>query len=172
MIVYLDLWLTVRNPFYERQKRVKYYWAYLFIQTIFVLLGLFYIDHVFRIKIKTVEDAEVIDSDNNNNLVIMGLASTIYFAVALVSIIAVIFKISRPGTSRDLKAKVCKRYFFYMLFFLIWDVNQTYNIFDSFDERLMIAGALLGVPLALVRLFEPVVWEEFKSCLFCMKKTV
>ena len=69
MIVYLDLWLTVRNPFYERQKRVKYYWAYLFIQTIFVLLGLFYIDHVFRIKIKIVEDAEVIDSDNNNNLV-------------------------------------------------------------------------------------------------------
>ena len=31
MIVFIDLWLTVRNPFYDRAKRVKFYWAFLIV---------------------------------------------------------------------------------------------------------------------------------------------
>jgi hypothetical protein len=31
-------------------------------------------------------------------------------------------------------------------------------------------GALLGIPLALVRLLEPLVWQEFKKNVFFMKQ--
>jgi hypothetical protein len=27
MVIFLDLWLTIRNPFFDREKRLKYYWA-------------------------------------------------------------------------------------------------------------------------------------------------
>ena len=53
MIVFLDLWLTVRNPFFDRDKRVKYYWAYLIIQTILISAGLIYIDNFRKIEVKT-----------------------------------------------------------------------------------------------------------------------
>ena len=36
MIIFFDLWLTVRNPFYDREKRVKYYWAILSVQLVIV----------------------------------------------------------------------------------------------------------------------------------------
>jgi hypothetical protein len=27
MVIFLDLWLTIKNPFFDREKRLKYYWA-------------------------------------------------------------------------------------------------------------------------------------------------
>jgi hypothetical protein len=35
MVIFLDLWLTIRNPFFDREKRLKYYWA--LIPTLFVI---------------------------------------------------------------------------------------------------------------------------------------
>ena len=35
MVIFLDLWLTIRNPFFDREKRLKYYWA--LILTLFVI---------------------------------------------------------------------------------------------------------------------------------------
>jgi len=32
-------------------------------------------------------------------------------------------------------------------------------------------GALIGIPLALVRLCEPLVWQEFKKNILCKKQT-
>jgi len=74
----------------------------------------------------------------------------------------VLIGLRRPGTSKDLKLKVFKRYFSYLIVFILWVISSIKSLDESFDEYLMIISALLGVPLALARLFEPLVWQEFK----------
>jgi len=50
-----------------------------------------------------------------------------------------------------------------LFFYAIWAWTTWVNISTSteFDEYLFL-GALVGVPIALIRLFEPFVFQEFK----------
>jgi hypothetical protein len=30
-VIFVDIWLTIKNPFFDREQRVKYYWALIFV---------------------------------------------------------------------------------------------------------------------------------------------
>ena len=132
--------------------------------------GLFYISSFFKTEVSTKAELLDLNAKYDDALIKLGVIGNINYVISLVSIIAVIYQISRPGTSRDLKSKVYRRYFSYLCLFLLWIVNFTYDFFQSFNVILMQMGALLGIPLALVRLLEPLVWQEFKKNVFCMKQ--
>jgi apolipoprotein N-acyltransferase len=68
-----------------------------------------------------------------------------------------------------MRAKVCRRYFSYFFIFMLWIANTNYYFFGPYNLILLAIGALLGVPLALVRLFEPLVWQEFKKNILCIR---
>lgn len=169
MIVFFDLWLTVRNPFYAREKRVKYYWAFLIIQTLLVVGAIIYINHFYDLEIYSRAEVNKISDQNDFYLEMLGVIGNINYVLSFVSIFAVLIQISRPGTSKEMKSKVCRRYFSYLSLFLLWIINFNINFFTPFDTTLMILGALLGIPIAFSRLLEPLVWQEFKKTFLCKK---
>jgi len=172
MIVFLDLWLTVRNPFYAREKRVKYYWAYLIIQTLLLVGALIYINHLGDIETYSEAGVEAIGYQIDFSLDMLGVIGNFNYVLAFVSIFAVLIQISRPGTSGEMKSKVCRRYFSYLGLFLLWIVDFTINFYTPFETSLMILGALLGIPIAFSRFMEPLVWQEFKKTILCKKRSI
>ena len=89
----------------------------------------------------------------------------------------VMYRLSWRGTSMELKNKVCRRQLIYFFLFLIYlfDVMHEYFLYDVFSDQVQLLNIpkwvefcfdfyrdFLGVPLALIRLFEPYVFHEFK----------
>ena len=84
------------------------------------------------------------------------------------------------GTSEDLKKFIFKRHLLYALVYLIllirviFDFNGQDIFFDKYSFLNQAFTCFLnsaGIWLALICLFEPFVWYEFKKSLFCVKKT-
>ena len=90
-IVFFDLWLTVRNPFYDREKRVKYYWAFLIVQSVLAISWLIYIDSINNELFTSRQ--EVLDSKNNfeNAELNFGYFGNSFYAFSIVSILAIFF---------------------------------------------------------------------------------
>jgi len=84
------------------------------------------------------------------------------------------------GTSEDLKKFIFKRHLLYALVYLIllirviFDFNGQDIFFDKYSFLNQAFTCFLnsaGIWLALICLFEPFVWYEFKKSLFCVKIT-
>ena len=141
---------------------MKYYWAYMIFISSLMTLALI---HFFSLEqqLGTIEEDEKNDETKTELLRKIGTVSSIFnYSIAFIFILLVLFGLCRPGTSKDLRLKVCKRYISYLFVFLAWVVCLTISFYGKFPVILMITSGLLGIPLALARLFEPLVWQEFK----------
>ena len=91
MIVFFDLWLTVRNPFYDRAKRVKFYWAFLIVQSVFAISGLIFIDSINDELVTNRDDVLKSDIKYLNALMIFGKLGNTLYAISILSIMAIFF---------------------------------------------------------------------------------
>lgn len=173
-MIFIDLWLTLRNPFYPRRKRNKYYNM--------AIIGI--IAYLCTIMITNQRQKgttlDLYDFKNDDNFFVLGYKS--FFIVLLVCVcfpmIMIIWILCRRGTSRDLRLKIFKYQVIYFFLFLLtifaasydlWDIT-VYDIASTVDDGSLdwisdtfdVIFNAVGIPMALNRLFEPYVWREFE----------
>ena len=121
-LIFVDLFLTIKNPFKPRDQRLKYY-ILLVLFNSFICTFCFY--HINSIKCPSVASCP----------------ENIFFDLLLVIIILLqvmvnyclscyIFRLlSREGTSKNLKNKVCRRHFVYLLLHTIFLFGYVANYY-------------------------------------------
>lgn len=127
-LIYIDLYLTLKNPFYPRARRAKKYFMILFcvfISSISVA--------IFAYKNNTIS-LNVYDklwplSIYMKSIVIGFVISTVYV------ITLIIWRLCKPGTSRTLRNKVIKRYIVYLVIYLSWHLQ--FLLFKAFDTSIL-----------------------------------
>lgn len=165
-IIFLDLYLILKKPFYPRQWRAKYYILFVVIFSVLYWYTFIYIaDPTPENKI---EIAPYMDEVYLISLGIIGFMS--YILVFLV-----IRVLQRKGTSKILRQKVCRRHLVYsamyvgllLEFFVYFMYRATETDFDfNLRQILMIP---LGIVLGYIRLIEPFVWQNFKKNILKIK---
>ena len=89
------------------------------------------------------------------------------------ALIFVVFRIMQPGSSSKMKNRIIFTILSFVLVYVIWTANslyQFYEINETEKQSWLIAMALIGLPMALVRLSEPFVFQEFKKAFFGSKE--
>ena len=186
-IIFIDLYLTLKNPFYPREKRVSKYNIFLLVVFIFSAINILY-----SIGNKGTNLNLYDKSRQTIAISIFGLYTLVLFLFTVVPTLLVIFKLCRKGTSKKLRAKVIRRH---LIFFSIYilsilavfeDQNDTItnliNLYlpvcdeedrtcknnnsahtKSLIDPLIMMWNCLGILLAMIRLSEPYVWNHFKQ---------
>lgn len=160
--VLIDLYLTLKNPFYPRGKRAK--WYYLFCISVILSFSITYLIYDPMDPTFTSWGTKPYDTAYGTVCAVLGLTS-------LLATILVLKRLAMKGTSRKLKMTVLKRHILYAFFYLLSLVQVLIHFFHH--EAVEIVGQKgydllesvldsLGIYLALSRLLEPYVWQEFK----------
>ena len=112
-MLFIDLYLTLRNPFKPRESRVKWYFIFT------TLMGL------ITIIPKTSDSLYITSYINkslpfplffNKGLMFLPLSIPLIL-VTLIFVIKIIIQLCRKGSSNNLKKKILKRHFIYMFIF-------------------------------------------------------
>ena len=124
-IIFIDLYLTLKNPFYPREKRVSRYNIFLLVVFIFSAINILY---------------SIISQGTNLNLYdksrqkisinLFVLYTSVLFLFTVVPTLLVIFKLCRKGTSEKLRAKVIRRH---LIFFSIYILSILAVFEDQYD---------------------------------------
>jgi hypothetical protein len=113
-LMYIDLYLTLRNPFYPRSRRAKKYFFILFIM---LVLSLSVSSYTYSTQTFTL----LVYDNNLYPLSLFMRVTIISFLISTVYVIPmIIWRLCQPGTSRSLRNKVIQRYLVYLLIFLLW----------------------------------------------------
>lgn len=114
----------------------------------------------------------------------------IFTLATLIIMVKIGFEISREGTSKQLKKKVCLSYFLTFVSFIPWaiytsivdfphfitrfwenaKINNFFNYTYYYDETfiLMLVAYVMNFSLFFIRLWEPYIWKNIKR--LCKKK--
>lgn len=111
--IFIDLYLVIKNPFVARESRMKWYWLFISLFTIFLWV-------LSEILNKSIEDQ--ITGEEFDIVGVLFIAS--FVLVTIPAITVVIKRLLIKSTSRDLKIKILKRHILYFIFYLIF-VAQT-----------------------------------------------
>ena len=170
-LIFIDLYLTIRNPFYARQRRAKWY-------TLFFLAILAAITVMTAISINSYGTSLNLYDQTRQKSFIAGLKvfTLVMTVCTCLPTVLVMIRLNKEGTSTDLREKVRKRHYLYFALYLGIILQVAYNQFSLALESLfpadqqwiaftleVIVFELIGVPLALIRLFEPYVFQTFKK---------
>lgn len=111
-IIFIDLYLTLKNPFYPREKRVFSYKIFLLV--VFLFSG----TNILYSIIYEGTNLNLYDKDRQSGAIFYFILYTsILTSFTIVPTILVIFKLCRKGTSKDLRAMVIRRH---IIFFSIY----------------------------------------------------
>ena len=113
-IVFIDLYLTIRNPFYRRTKRYPLYLSILFMVMSVTTATLVYGTIKYGATVTIYE--EKLEDDV---LWMYRCFEILVFCLSMIPAALVIYRLSQKGTSKDLKNKVCKRHLVYFFFYLV-----------------------------------------------------
>lgn len=173
-MIYIDLWLTLRNPFYPRRKRNKYYNT-----AIFAILTYITVILVSNQRTKGTT-LDLYDFKNDDEFFVFGYKSFFVFLLLLVFLpmIRIIVILCRKGTSKDLRYKVLKYQIVYFWLYIITLISASHDLWDydvydlanmkddgSLDWVTDILDTIfnsVGIFMAFNRLFEPYIWREFE----------
>ena len=109
MIIFIDLLMTIRNPFKKRKARRVWYKIiiYSFIFLCFI--------------------TNIIDNQHDIFYVLTFLVTKIVLMIIPLIISSVIYSlIYREGASQELKQRILKRHFIYLALFLLWELRFFY----------------------------------------------
>ena len=112
-LIFVDLYLTLRNPFFPRKRRMFFY--YLSASIIFILV-VFFISMDLRSLQPDQLEGEMMKGHNTAQMVMFGYTVTLILLTVIPTFL-VIRRLLRKGTSRQLKRKVVQRH---LMFFLIY----------------------------------------------------
>ena len=143
-MIFLDLFLTILNPFKVRKSRVKFYYGY--------TVAIFFIKMIFQ---------DITEDSLSFINKLFDIEKQISIFVPLVSVILVVAQLLRPGTSKDLKYKVVYRHITYLIIYYlsVFSAYNQYRRLNSFSSSIIILFDLSGILLSLIRLAEPYVYK-------------
>lgn len=105
-IVFIDLYLTLKHPFYPRESRAKYYWA-----SGFVIIFLFMISY-------NIFDPKGPGFNYKQRWIYEYIGLFLTLSTILVTFL-IVSRLRIEGTSRDLKSKVLKRHLAYFGLYIL-----------------------------------------------------
>ena len=126
------------------------------------------------------------DSSSNKDLVDIFSGYTVFIAVfTIFPAVLVAKRLFVKGTSDDLRKKVLKRHIIYIVLYMgvLWSIF--FDLFEWSNSYTAYLGStgyyivsflffeLIGVPIAIIRISEPFVYQEFKAMIqkfFCCTK--
>lgn len=116
-LLFIDLYLTIRNPFYQRSKRIPLYCIFiLVVETIITVLIIHTLGNVETVYGRIPEQMKQLSYLTlKTNLCLM--------IFPIISTMLVVYRLMTKGTSKDLKLKICKRHLMYFIFFFICSVD-------------------------------------------------
>jgi len=116
LFTFIDLYLVMQNPFYPAEKRIKKYYIFSFI----IALAVSQIN--YSLSISQNEDVASLS---------FYIYLTIFCAVILTAIVTLIFiliRLRRPGTSPELRKHIQRRYVEYIVLFMLFQMPITYLV--------------------------------------------
>mmetsp|Transcript_24288 Transcript_24288/g.37485 ORF Transcript_24288/g.37485 Transcript_24288/m.37485 type:complete len:257 (+) Transcript_24288:596-1366(+) len=167
-LVLIDLYLTLKNPFYPKRKRASVYYAATLLCLLFIGLLAF------------LETSQASQGSYALNRIFMSLTILLMVSM-LVLYFAIIGRMIRKGTSRDLRGMIIRRYIIYFLLYQViafsmlndqslavgFGLNQgLLGLFVSSKatERVFkLIFCSTGIFLAFILLIEPFVLKEFMA---------
>lgn len=125
-MIFIDLWLSLRNPFYPRRKRRKYY----NLATITLLIYVFIILITNERKLGTT--LNLYDFKNDDESFVLGYQGFFIFLIVLVwlPMIRIMMILCRKGTSKDLRHKVFKYQVIYFLLYILTIFSMSYDLWN------------------------------------------
>ena len=120
MLIILDLWLTIRNPFFDREKRIKYYWAVVFGLVVISAIPLIDLNAILQLPDGTDSQIKHKSEATISFVTMFFYCSLINYVFVVLFFLLVVIQISRKGQSAELRRKVCIRYILYFLILFIW----------------------------------------------------
>ena len=188
-LIFVDLYLTLRNPFFPRKRRMFFY--YLSASIIFTLI-LFFISMDLRSLQPDQLEGEMMKGHNTAQMVMFGYTVTLILFTVIPTFL-VIRRLLRKGTSRQLKRKVVQRHLFFFLIYCIALIqmvdiqtefieNWLYKVVEEnpeFESKAMILSRSkefvfdsVGIALALCRITEPFFWKHLIFDLKCVLRKI
>ena len=119
-LIFIDLFLALRNPFYPRQKR----WAVYKI-VLFIIFSGFLLSTLIKVSYTDV-GLKLYNYQRNKtyDIILLGLNYSI-LCVTLGLLLASIFLLAEKGTSSEVRHHVIRKYSLLMVFYFIFIVNFT-----------------------------------------------
>ena len=115
-LLFIDLFLTMRNPFYQRSKRIPKYYA-----LAFLLIAI--INCTIYLTFVEPKDGDIFSFHEKGQgtkfLELIKNASFILIFAPILSTILVVSRLMSKGTSKDLKRKICIRHLVYFFLFML-----------------------------------------------------
>jgi hypothetical protein len=112
-LIYLDLYLCLRNPFYPRGSRTYKYYVILFL-TLMMSSGTSiytYSHNTFTLEVYD----KIWPLNAQVKWLVLAFLATTVFSIGMVTC-----RLLKPGTSRALRRKVVCRYILYLVIYLSW----------------------------------------------------
>ena len=154
-MIFLDLYLTLYNPFYPRESRVWKYYVTLIFSSFFVLGYIVY---------------QIISGLEITKYFETGYVAWILFAppflVSIISSFLVLLRLCKRGTSKKLRIIVFRRHLIYMMlyigiFFTLGNNPISRIVVEpSWKPLLKVLFAPTGILLFLSRVTEPFVYQN------------
>ena len=113
-ILFIDLFLTLKNPFYPRQKRVIKYKIFLFIVFIFSVSNIWISIRNNNTSINLYDNVR-----QDQAIKIFLIYTYVMISTTFIPTVLVIFRLCKRGTSRELRQKVIKRHISFFIVYLI-----------------------------------------------------
>lgn len=125
MFMFFDLYFILKNPFYPRQRRAK--WYYLLTSLIVLSFGMF---TVYSVYFKQT-GVNLLDFEPDYTIYVFTLKAYLIITTFITTIFAllIIFRLQKPGTSKDLRRKVLSRHILYYFLCMLIIVNYAFDLY-------------------------------------------
>jgi uncharacterized membrane protein YhaH (DUF805 family) len=135
-LIFLDLYFTLKNPFYPRIKRVTFYYVFLAFVIVFTSFNIAILNWYGANDIKLIDD----ETTTHLHMDIFYYPLTIILSImTIISYVLVMKRLLKKGTSHKLRKTVVRRYT--LLFFLYFIA-----ILDCVDDQTDFLHQLLPGP--------------------------
>ena len=176
-IAFFDLYLSLKNPFYPRSKREPLYFGLL---VLVIPLTSFLVMMILTNANENPFVSEFYPLGDDKKSYVILLSPIVLVLAAIIPLIMSYKKLSRKGTSKELKMVVKRRYMLYFFFYLILAADYIFDVksigilanwLDSKSLKTLVPILIYaaGFPMAVGRLWEPFVLNEFLRCLALIK---
>ena len=175
-IIFMDLYLSLSNPFYPRAKRLPKYYLFMGFILIWTLLN-----SVYGVKAQALNNANVVPKWAKSSILQSRYYILLLAVFIIIPVILTVYRLSLKGTSEKLRKMVIRRH---LIFASVYGLRVATIVYDrNYDKDKLycimkescegskgwdyialgfdILADSLGIFLALVRLMEPFVMREF-----------
>lgn len=167
-VIFIDLFMTLRNPFYAATTRIKMFFLFAVLQAVAIIITF----GAAKIEAKVNPGYDVKDDE-----VWYMYGQNVWAVVTFFVSMCIMFRLLVKGTPDELRKVVVKQHMLYLVFYLIfilWSF-KTYieNKWGKSSSYIHWITNSVGFFLACVRFSEPFIWNNFKADikrLFCRLK--